>query len=113
MVTLEHRYFGLSLPFGNESYTTENLQYFTLENVMADAVTFMDIVKKNVTGAEASKVIVVGGAYSYITSSPLLSLMVSRLLWRSSFRRVPAELPRYLLWRMECCRAIPWIRRCR
>ncbi|RDX46464.1 peptidase S28 [Lentinus brumalis] len=69
VVTLEHRYFGLSLPFGNESYTTENLQYFTLENVMADAVTFMDIVKKNVTGAEVSKVIVVGGSYGGLLSA--------------------------------------------
>lgn len=59
---LEHRYFGESLPFGNESYTSKNLRYFTLENVMADAVSFVDFVKKNVTGAAHSKVIVVGGA---------------------------------------------------
>ncbi|KAI0718395.1 peptidase S28 [Cerioporus squamosus] len=69
VATLEHRYFGSSLPFGNGSYTTENLQHFTLENVMADAVTFMDFVKKNVTGAEASKAIVVGGSYGGLLSA--------------------------------------------
>jgi hypothetical protein len=38
-VSLEHRYFGESLPFGQEfSFTRENISYLTLQNVMADAV---------------------------------------------------------------------------
>ena len=59
--TLEHRYFGQSLPFGNDSYTLDNLKHFTLENVMLDAVNFVDFIKKNVTGAANSKAIVAGG----------------------------------------------------
>ncbi len=57
---LEHRYFGESLPFENNSFTAKNFRYFTLENVMADAVSFVDFVKTNVTGATYS---VVGGTY--------------------------------------------------
>ena len=65
--TLEHRYFGQSLPFGNDSYTLDNLKHFTLENVMQDAVNFLNFIKQNVTGAADSKVIVAGGMS---TSSP-------------------------------------------
>ncbi|TBU40389.1 serine carboxypeptidase S28-domain-containing protein [Dichomitus squalens] len=61
--TLEHRYFGQSLPFGNDSYTQENFKYLTLENVMQDAVNFIDFIKSNVTGASNSKAIVVGRSY--------------------------------------------------
>ncbi len=60
---LEHRYFGESLPFRNNSFTAKNLRYFTLENVMADAVSFVDFVRTNVIAAAHSKVIVVGGTY--------------------------------------------------
>ncbi|RDX41422.1 peptidase S28 [Lentinus brumalis] len=67
---LEHRYFGQSLPFGNNSFTAKNLRYFTLENVMADAVSFVNFVKTNVTGAAHSKVIVVGGSYGGFLSAP-------------------------------------------
>ncbi|EJF58988.1 hypothetical protein DICSQDRAFT_128566 [Dichomitus squalens LYAD-421 SS1] len=63
VATLEHRYFGQSLPFGNNSYTLDNLKPFTLDNVMQDAVHFLDFVKKNVTGAAKSKTIVAGGSY--------------------------------------------------
>ena len=49
--TLEHRYFGQSLPFGNASYTQDNFKYLTLENVMQDAVNFFGFIKSNVTGA--------------------------------------------------------------
>ena len=58
---LEHRYFGESLPFGNDSYTPDNLKHFMLDSVMQDAVYFMDFIKKNVTGAANSKAIVAGG----------------------------------------------------
>lgn len=29
--TLEHRYYGLSMPFGDESLKTENMKYLTVE----------------------------------------------------------------------------------
>ena len=67
--TLEHRYFGQSLPFGNDSYTLDNLKHFTLENVMQDAVNFLNFIKQNVTGAADSKVIVAGGMSATSPSS--------------------------------------------
>ena len=67
--TLEHRYFGQSLPLGNDSYTLDNLKHFTLENVMQDAVNFLNFIKQNVTGAADSKVIVAGGMSASSPSS--------------------------------------------
>jgi pimeloyl-ACP methyl ester carboxylesterase len=39
-ITLEHRYYGLSLPF--EEFTTENLRYLTSEQALADAANFIN-----------------------------------------------------------------------
>ncbi len=63
-VSLEHRYFGESLPFGaNVSWTNEKLKYLTLDNVMADAVTFINFLKETIPGTEKSKVITASGSY--------------------------------------------------
>ena len=61
--TLEHRYFGKSLPFGNDSWTQENIKHLTLDNVMDDAVEFVKWIKSNITGAENSPVIVSSGTF--------------------------------------------------
>ncbi|KAE9405741.1 hypothetical protein BT96DRAFT_915947 [Gymnopus androsaceus JB14] len=61
--SLEHRYFGESLPFGNDSWTRDNIKYLTLDSVMDDAVEFVNSIKANVTGAENSPVIVSSGSY--------------------------------------------------
>lgn len=64
--TLEHRYFGLSAPFGNDSYTSENIAHLTLDNVIGDAVNFVEGIRANVTGAENSPVIIASGkSHSY------------------------------------------------
>jgi hypothetical protein len=64
-VSLEHRYFGESAPFGQvDSYTNSNIKFLSLENVMADAVSFMRFIQKTVAGAEESKPIVVSGKLS-------------------------------------------------
>ena len=61
-VSLEHRYFGKSLPFGpNQSYTPSGMKYLTLDNVMADAVTFIDMIRASTPGANDSKTIVASG----------------------------------------------------
>jgi dipeptidyl-peptidase-2/lysosomal Pro-X carboxypeptidase len=64
-VVLEHRYFGVSVPFGvdNPANATQQpyFDYLTLDNVLEDGVTFLESVKKNVTGAQDSKVIVLSG----------------------------------------------------
>lgn len=63
-IALEHRYFGLSTPFGPvDSYTQDNIAFLTLDNVMMDAENFINQVKQNVTGAEDSHAIVASGSY--------------------------------------------------
>ncbi|OTA85840.1 hypothetical protein M434DRAFT_35996 [Hypoxylon sp. CO27-5] len=62
-VSLEHRYFGQSLPFGQDSHTPSNMKYLTLDNVMADAVSFIDYIKETHNGASDSKAIVASGSY--------------------------------------------------
>jgi len=43
-VSLENRYFGESQPFGPSlSFTPMNIAYLTLDNVMADAVNFIQM----------------------------------------------------------------------
>ncbi|KLO17492.1 peptidase S28 [Schizopora paradoxa] len=71
MLTLEHRYFGLSLPFGNDSFTNENIGFLTLDNVLLDAVNFVEWIRSTVPGANDSKVIVMGGSYGGFLSSTL------------------------------------------
>lgn len=62
--TIEHRYFGLSTPFGaNNSYTRDALQHLTLDNVMDDAVEFIKQIRSNVSGAADSPAIVASGSY--------------------------------------------------
>ncbi|KIV87629.1 hypothetical protein PV11_03161 [Exophiala sideris] len=70
-VVLEHRYFGKSAPFGATDPTKqfEEYSYLTLDNVMADSVAFLDYLKKNVTGATDSKVIVFSGSYGGFLST--------------------------------------------
>lgn len=62
-VSLEHRYFGESMPFGNStvSWTPMNMKYLTLDNVMADAVNFVNMLKTNYSGASESKTLVTSG----------------------------------------------------
>ncbi|KAI1130432.1 peptidase S28 [Nemania abortiva] len=62
-VSLEHRYFGQSLPFANNSYSNENFKFLTLDNVMADAVSFVEMLQKTIPGAQSSKSIVASGSY--------------------------------------------------
>ncbi|XDG05311.1 hypothetical protein ABKA04_004926 [Annulohypoxylon sp. FPYF3050] len=68
-VTIEHRYFGHSIPFGlkqedNPNWPTSALEPMTLENIDLDTITFLEWVKKTVPGAEKSKVIISGGSYA-------------------------------------------------
>ncbi|KAL6876814.1 serine carboxypeptidase S28 domain-containing protein [Trichoderma novae-zelandiae] len=63
VISLEHRFFGLS-DASNATDPIEKLKSLTLENVMLDAVTFVNHVKHTVPGAKDSKVIVSGGSYN-------------------------------------------------
>jgi alpha-beta hydrolase superfamily lysophospholipase len=64
-VALEHRYFGESVPFGADlsNYTPQQWKYLTLDNVMDDAVYFVQSLKKNVTGAHNATTFAAGGSY--------------------------------------------------
>lgn len=63
VASLEHRYFGLSVPdgFNASTATPSQYAYLTMNNTLLDAVNFVEWIKKTVQGAENSKVIVMGG----------------------------------------------------
>ncbi|EGC29712.1 hypothetical protein DICPUDRAFT_158674 [Dictyostelium purpureum] len=58
----EHRYYGETLPFGNESLTPENTGYLTSEQALADYAELIPSVLADL-GAEHCPVISVGGSY--------------------------------------------------
>lgn len=60
VITLEHRFFGTSFPAGFEG-KKKDFAPLTLDNIVQDAVTFIEYIKKTVPGAATSKVIVNGG----------------------------------------------------
>ncbi|KRX77253.1 Lysosomal Pro-X carboxypeptidase [Trichinella sp. T6] len=61
VVFAEHRYYGKSLPFGNES--SSNLGKLNSEQAMADYAVLINWLKTNITGAKNSAVIAFGGSY--------------------------------------------------
>jgi hypothetical protein len=67
MIVLEHRYWGFSSPF--EELTTENLQYLTLKNAIADLNYFALTAKlpfdtSGASNADNAPWVLVGGSYS-------------------------------------------------
>lgn len=58
----EHRYYGLSRPTTNTS--TENLQYLTIDQALADTAFFIDYIKSSSPKFKDSGVILVGASYS-------------------------------------------------
>ncbi|KAF2815716.1 uncharacterized protein BDZ99DRAFT_514359 [Mytilinidion resinicola] len=67
VVVIEHRYWGVSSPF--DDLSTENLQYLTLKNSIADLVLFTKIVKlpfdpHGTSQAHRAPWVLAGGSYS-------------------------------------------------
>lgn len=58
----EHRYYGLSHPTANTS--TDNLQYLTIDQALADTAYFIDHIKNSSPKFKDSGVILVGASYS-------------------------------------------------
>lgn len=70
--SIEHRYFGQSIPLGpSKANTPDGLKYLTLDNVMDDTVKFIEEIRVNVTGADQSRVIVASGSYGGLVTTAL------------------------------------------
>lgn len=59
IIYAEHRYYGQSLPFGNASFTGNNIGFLSVENALEDYATLIVELKKTYSGA----VISFGGSY--------------------------------------------------
>lgn len=57
------------MPLGskNASWTNNGFKYLTLDNVMADAVSFIDMLKHTHSGTADSKVVVASGTSKYLS----------------------------------------------
>jgi len=65
LVFAEHRYYGDSLPFGNESSSKDPLKvgYLSSSQALADYAELITSIKSSLPGAENSPVIAFGGSY--------------------------------------------------
>eukprot|EP00357_Protocruzia_adherens_P037114 CAMPEP_0114981200 /NCGR_PEP_ID=MMETSP0216-20121206/5406_1 /TAXON_ID=223996 /ORGANISM="Protocruzia adherens, Strain Boccale" /LENGTH=416 /DNA_ID=CAMNT_0002342833 /DNA_START=218 /DNA_END=1468 /DNA_ORIENTATION=- len=68
ILAIEHRYFGDSLPFGEDSFTKENLQYLSIDQALADHLKVIEAFQKE-HGLQDSPVISLGGSYSGVLSA--------------------------------------------
>ena len=104
VASLEHRFFGTSLPKGYDS-SVSTLTPLTLENVLEDAVSFVGFIQKSVVGAAKSKVIVEGGMLgtTSILQCQCLALTLHRLIWRQSCPVSRRQASRGLLWDLCVC----------
>ncbi|AQK81780.1 putative serine peptidase S28 family protein precursor [Zea mays] len=69
LVFIEHRFYGESKPFGNDSYrSAETLGYLTSTQALADFAVVIRGLKRDL-GAEAAPVVVFGGSYGGMLAS--------------------------------------------
>jgi lysosomal Pro-X carboxypeptidase len=69
IVFAEHRYYGQSLPFGQYSFTNQNISFLTVEQALADYAQLIPDLKKSIPGLANSKVITFGGSYGGMLSA--------------------------------------------
>ncbi|CAK8675028.1 unnamed protein product [Clavelina lepadiformis] len=62
VVFAEHRYYGTSLPFGNDSFTDDHVGFLTIEQALADYAYLIKYLKQQYA-ASNSPVIAFGGSY--------------------------------------------------
>jgi pimeloyl-ACP methyl ester carboxylesterase len=64
ILVLEHRFYGKSLPFANDSFKLENMKLLTSEQALSDLAYFIDQVNiNNMYGVNKNPWITVGGSY--------------------------------------------------
>ena len=69
VVFAEHRYFGKSMPFGNDSFNADKLVYLTTEQAMADFAYFIRVYKNEIINCPDCPVITFGGSYGGMLSA--------------------------------------------
>lgn len=70
VIYAEERYYGKSLPFGEESLTKpENAVYLNTEQVLADYAVMLHSWKKTIPGAANCPVVAFGGSYGATLST--------------------------------------------
>ena len=67
MISVEHRFYGESIPYGNA--TTENYKYLTVEQALADLAGFTAYYKSIVPQTAETKWVAFGGSYPGALSS--------------------------------------------
>jgi lysosomal Pro-X carboxypeptidase len=69
VVFAEHRYYGESMPFGEDSFKKENLRFLTIEQVMLDYVDLLNQLKSEKPELEKRATILFGGSYGGMLAS--------------------------------------------